>query len=54
MQGENKIAAQLKIEMILGDSLETRVKLMFMGMRDYQGRFENVWELISDLEDTAQ
>lgn len=54
VQEENKIAAQLKVEMIMGDGPEKKMELMFMGTRDDQGRFENVWELSADFEEAAQ
>ena len=37
VQEGNKIAAQLKAEMIIGDGPEKKLELMFMGTRDDQG-----------------
>ncbi|KFX96630.1 hypothetical protein V497_05301 [Pseudogymnoascus sp. VKM F-4516 (FW-969)] len=54
VQEDNKIAAQIKMEMELGEGPEKKMELMFMGTRDDQGRFENVWELSSDLEEGAK
>ena len=49
VQEENRIAAQLRVEMQIGEGEEKRMELMFMGTRDEEGRFENAWELSADL-----
>lgn len=54
VQEDNKIAAQLNVEMQIGDGPEKKMELMFMGTRDDQGRFENAWELSSDLAEEAK
>jgi hypothetical protein len=39
--------------MIIGDSPEQNMELMFMAERDNEGRFENVWELSKPIDETA-
>ncbi|KFX89353.1 hypothetical protein O988_08659 [Pseudogymnoascus sp. VKM F-3808] len=53
VQEENKIAAQLRVEMQIGEGEVKRMELMFMGTRDEEGRFENAWELSADLVEDA-
>ncbi len=46
VQEGNKVAAQMTVEMVLGDGPEQKAELMFMGTRDENGKWEKVWELV--------
>jgi hypothetical protein len=54
VQEENRISGQMKVEMQIGEGPEKKMELMFMATRDAQGRFENMFELSSDLEEGAK
>jgi hypothetical protein len=53
VQEGNKIAVRCTVSMIIGDSPEQNMELMFMAERDNEGRFENVWELSKPIDETA-
>jgi hypothetical protein len=54
VQEDDKLAAQFKVEMQLEDGPVKKMEMMFMATRDDQGRFQNVWELASDLEEETK
>ncbi|CAG9952880.1 unnamed protein product [Clonostachys rosea f. rosea IK726] len=53
VQEGNKIAVRCTVSMIIGDSPEQNMELMFKAERDDEGRFENVWELSKPIDKTA-
>lgn len=48
VQDENRIAARIICEVLVGDGSPRMMELMFMGELDDKGRFEYVWEQSSD------
>jgi hypothetical protein len=52
VQEENRIAARVLCDMLVGDGLPKKMELMFMGELDDKGRFEYVWEQSSDYAKT--
>jgi hypothetical protein len=48
VQEENRIAARVMCEVLVGDGPERKMELMFMGELDDKGRYEYVWEQSSD------
>lgn len=50
MQDGKKVAVRLTCELQIGDEEERRMELMFMAVRDEEGRFEKVWELVMPVE----
>lgn len=48
VQEENRIAARVVCQVLVGDGPERKMELMFMGELDDNGRFEYVWEQSSD------
>jgi hypothetical protein len=53
VQEENRIAVQFKVDMEIGDGGEKQMELMLMATIDDLGRFENVWELTSEIKEDS-
>jgi hypothetical protein len=53
VQEENTIAVQFKVDMDIGDGGEKQMELMLMATIDDLGRFENVWELTSEIKEDS-
>lgn len=53
VQQGNRIATRCTVNMIIGDGKEQNMELMFMAERDADGKYENVWELSKEIEESS-
>lgn len=53
VQQGNKIAVRCTVSMAIGDGDEQEMELMFMAERDADGKYENVWELSKEIDESA-